>query len=85
MVALFLVKSPPVMNYLQHEQKCFIGGTAERFIYDKDRTSCILNGFKNDPFYTHLIKLFTKKKFKIGIVLAEKIQNELLMNFWMLF
>ena len=53
------------MYYLKHEQECFIGykarGEAERFISDKARTARFLNGFKNDPFYTHFISLFTKK------------------------
>ena len=51
--------------YLKHEQERFIGyktrGEAERFISDKARTASVLNGFKNDAFYTHLISLFTKK------------------------
>ena len=50
--------------YLKHEQECFTGyktrGEAEWFISDKARTASVLNGFKNDPFYTHLISLFTK-------------------------
>ena len=53
------------MYYLKHEQECFIGyktrGEAERFISDKGRAASFLNGFKNDPFYTHLISLFRKK------------------------
>ena len=57
---LFFIK-----YYLINEQECFIGyktrGEAERFISDKARTASFLNGFKNDPFYTHLISLFTKK------------------------
>ena len=51
--------------YLKHEQECSIGyktrGEDERFISDKARTASVLDGFKNDPFYTHLISLFTKK------------------------
>ena len=33
---------------------------AERFISDKARIGGVLNSFKSDPFYTHLITLFTK-------------------------
>ena len=53
------------MYYLKHEQECFIGyntrGEGKRFISNKARTASVLNGFKNDPFYAHLISLFTKK------------------------
>ena len=53
------------MYYLKHEQECFIGyktrGEAERFISDKARIASVLDGFKSDPFYTHVISLFTKK------------------------
>ena len=34
---------------------------AERFISDKARIASVLNSFKNDPFYTHLVTLFTKE------------------------
>ena len=34
-------------------------GAAERFISDKARIASILNSFKNDPFYIHLVTLFT--------------------------
>ena len=36
-------------------------GAAERFISDKARIVSVLNSFKNDPFYTHLVTLFTKE------------------------
>ena len=53
--------------YLKHEHECFIRyktrGAAERFISDKARIASVLNSFKNDPFYTHLVtlNLFTKE------------------------
>ena len=51
--------------YLKHEHECFISyktrGAAERFIPDKARIASVLNSFKNDPFYTHLVTLFTKE------------------------
>ena len=54
-----------VKYYLKHEQECFIGyktrGEAERFISDKARIASVLDGFKSDQFYTHVISLFTKK------------------------
>ena len=54
-----------VMYYLKHEHECFIRyktrGAAERFISDKARIASVLNSFKNDPFYTHLVTLFTKE------------------------
>ena len=54
-----------VMYYLKHEHECFIRyktqGAAERFISDKARIASVLNRFKNDPFYTHLVTLFTKE------------------------
>ena len=53
------------MYYLKHEHECFIRyktrGAAERFISDKARIASVLNSFKNDPFYTHLVTLFTKE------------------------
>ena len=53
------------MYYLKHEHECFIRyktrGAAERFISDKARIASVLNSFKNDPFYTHLVSLFTKE------------------------
>ena len=33
----------------------------ERFITDKALIASILNGFKNDPFYIHLVSWFTKE------------------------
>ena len=37
-------------------------GAAERFIADKARIASVLNSLiKNDPFYTHLVTLFTKE------------------------
>ena len=51
--------------YLNHEHECFIRyktrGAAERFIADKARIVSVLNSLKNDPFYTHLVTLFTKE------------------------
>ena len=51
--------------YLKHEHKCFIRyntrGAAERFISDKARIASVLNSFKNDLFYTHLVTLFKKE------------------------
>ena len=45
--------------YLKHERKRFImykmRGAAERFISDKVRIASVLNSFKKDPFYTHLV------------------------------
>ena len=53
------------MYYLKHELECFIRykarGAAERFISDKARIASVLNSLKNDPFYTYLVTLFTKK------------------------
>ena len=53
------------MYYLKHEHECFIRykmrGAAERFIADKARIVSVLNSLKNDPFYTHLVTLFTKE------------------------
>ena len=53
------------MYNLKHEHECFIrykiGGAAERFIADKARIASVLNSLKNDPFYTYLVTLFTKK------------------------
>ena len=41
--------------------KTRVGGSLgyKDFISDKAQTVSILNGFKNDPFYTHLLTLFT--------------------------
>ena len=54
-----------LMYYLKHEHECFIRyktrGAAERFISDKARIASVLNSFKNNPFYTHLVTLFTKE------------------------
>ena len=54
-----------IMYYLKHEHECFIRykmrGAAERFIADKARIASVLNSLKNDPFYTHLVTLFTKE------------------------
>ena len=61
------------MYYLINEQECFIGyktrGEAERFISDKARNASFLNGFKNDPFYTHLyiipvLSVYLRKNFQ---------------------
>ena len=45
--------------------ECFISyktrGAAERFIADKTRVASVLNSLKNDPFYIHLVTLFTKE------------------------
>ena len=62
-LSLYIVMS--VMYYLKHENECFIRyktwGAAESFISDKARIASVLNSFKNDPFYTHLVTLFTKE------------------------
>ena len=56
--------------YLKHEQECSIGyktrGEDERFISDKARTASVLEGFKSDPFYTHVI--IYEKIFKIDVL-----------------
>ena len=53
------------MYYLKHEYECFIRyktlGAAKGFISDKARIASVLNSFKNDSFYTHLVTLFTKE------------------------
>ena len=53
------------MYYLKHKHECFIRynmrGTVERFIADKARIAGVLNSLKNDPFYAHLVTLFTKE------------------------
>ena len=36
-------------------------GAAERFIADKARIASVLKSLENDPFYTHLVTLFTKE------------------------
>ena len=55
------------MYYLKHEHECFIRykmrGAAERFISDKARIASVLNGFKNDPFYT-ILSLCLRKNFQ---------------------
>ena len=43
-------------------------GAAERYIPDKARIASVLNSFKNDPFYTNLVTLFTKEVFNIDVV-----------------
>ena len=35
---------------------------------DKARIASVLNSFKNDPFYTDLVTLFTKEVFNIDVV-----------------
>ena len=54
-----------ITYYLKQEHECFIRyktrGAAERFISDKARIASVLNSFKNDQFYTHLVTLFTKE------------------------
>ena len=54
-----------LMYYLKHEQKCFIRyktrGAAESFTSDKGRIVSVLNSFKKNPFYTHLVTLFMKE------------------------
>ena len=53
------------MSYLKHEHEFFIiyetRGAADSFIFDKARIASVLNSFKNDSFYTHLVTLFTKE------------------------
>ena len=60
-----IIVSPIFKYYLKHEHECFIRyktrGAAERFISDKARIASVLNSLKNDPFYTHLVTLFTKE------------------------
>ena len=62
------------MYYLINEQECFIAyktrGEAGRFISDKARTASFLNGFKNDPFYTHRpsYQFIYEKTFKIDVL-----------------
>ena len=36
-------------------------GAAERTISDEARIASILNGLKNNPFYTYLVSLFAKE------------------------
>ena len=36
-------------------------GAAKSIVSDKARIARILNGLKNDPFYTHLVSLFAKE------------------------
>ena len=51
--------------YLKHEHECFIRykmrGAAKRFIADRTLIASVLNSLKKDPFYTHLVTLFTKE------------------------
>ena len=49
-----------LISLLINEQDCFILNTrrSKRFISDKEHSASLLNGFKNDPFCTHLTKLF---------------------------
>ena len=55
------------MHYFIYEQECFIS--------DKARIASILNSFKNDLFYTHLVSLFAKEfSIYIDVVLAEKFE-----------
>ena len=53
------------MYYLKHEHECFIRykmrGAAEHFIADKAQIARVLNSLKNNPFYPHLVTLFTKE------------------------
>ena len=56
-----LISFPTFKYYLKHEDECFIRyktrGAVERFISDKARIASVLDSFKNDPFYTHLVTL----------------------------
>ena len=53
------------MYYLKHEHECFTRyktrSATTRFISDEAQIASVLNSFKNDPFYTHLVTLFTKE------------------------
>ena len=53
------------MYYLKHEHECFTRhktrGATKHFISDKAQIASVLNSFKNDLFYTHLVILFTKE------------------------
>ena len=64
-LTLYTLKLLLLKYYLKHEHECFIRyktrGAAERFRSDKARIARVLNSFKNDPFYTHLVTLFTKE------------------------
>ena len=40
---------------------CKTRGAAERFLRVKARIASVLDSFKNDPFYTHLVSLFAKE------------------------
>ena len=57
--------------YLKDKQECFIRyktrGAAEHFISDKVRIASILNGFKNNVIYTHLVS-FYERIFNIDVV-----------------
>ena len=63
------LKVPPVPEtmkyYLIYEQECFIRrktlDAVERFKTDKARIASVLNSFKNYPFHTYLISLFSKE------------------------
>ena len=61
------------MYYLKHKHECFIRyktrSATTRFISDKAQIASVLNSFKSDPFYTHLVTLFTKE----FSILAKKI------------
>ena len=53
-------RATKVARVCQH-RGASIRGAAERFISDKARIASVLNSFKNDPFYIHLVTLFTKE------------------------
>ena len=51
-------------------------GAAERFIAVKARIASVLNGLKNDPFYTrHFVY---ERIFNIDVVQAEKLEAKVL-------
>ena len=52
------------MYYLIYEQE---RGAAECFISDKARIASILNSFKNDPFYTHLVSLQKNCQYTVDV------------------
>ena len=49
------------IQYTSRSALSDIKRAAERIISDKARIARILNGLKNDPFYTHLVTLLVKE------------------------
>ena len=75
------------MYYLKHEHECFIRyktrGAAERFISDKARIASVLNSFKNDPFYTHLVTL--QKNFQYRCCISRENQGKRFVKIYVYF